>query len=158
MSEIVIETRKLTKEFVRDSFHVVALKEVDLAVHRGEFFALMGPSGSGKSTLLHLIAAMDRPSSGEIRALGQDLNTLDEGAVARWRNRHIGFAFQTVLVQPKMEKRRSPLENIPPFGREPVPNSVESSQRRLRLLYYAASCRTADFDPLRIASRAQRSR
>ena len=69
MAETVIETHQLTKEFVRDAFHVVALKEVDITIVRGEFLALMGPSGSGKSTLLHLIAAMDRPTSGEILVL-----------------------------------------------------------------------------------------
>ena len=73
MSEIVIQTRRLTKEFVRDEFHVVALKDVDIEIERGEFVALMGPSGSGKSTLLHVIAAMDKPSTGEVRVLGQDL-------------------------------------------------------------------------------------
>jgi len=60
MSEPVIQTRNLTKEFVRDQFHVVALKDANIEVQKGEFVTLMGPSGSGKSTLLHLIAAMDR--------------------------------------------------------------------------------------------------
>ena len=64
---IVIQTRKLTKEYIRDEFHVVALKDADIDIEKGDFVALMGPSGSGKSTLLHLIAAMDRPSSGDIR-------------------------------------------------------------------------------------------
>lgn len=108
MDQSVIQTSKLTKEFLRDEFHVVALKDVEIEVHRGEFVALMGPSGSGKSTLLHLVAAMDRPSGGEIRVLGEDLRALNDGAVARWRNRHIGFVFQSFNLIPVL----SALENV----------------------------------------------
>jgi len=100
MSDVVIETRKLTKEFIRDEFHVVALKDADLTVKKGEFLALMGPSGSGKSTLLHLIAAMDRPTGGEIEVLGQNLRALSDGQIARWRNAHIGFIFQSFNLIP----------------------------------------------------------
>jgi putative ABC transport system ATP-binding protein len=108
MSDAVIQTRKLTKEYVRDEFHVVALKDADMDVQRGEFIALMGPSGSGKSTLLHLIAAMDRPSSGEIRVLGEDLPRLSDGAIAKWRNHHIGFVFQNFNLIPVL----TALENV----------------------------------------------
>ncbi len=108
MSNVVIETRKLSKEFIRDSFHVVALKDADLTIHRGDFVALMGPSGSGKSTLLHLIAAMDRPTAGEILVLGQNLRSLDDGAIARWRNAHIGFVFQSFNLIPVL----TALENV----------------------------------------------
>jgi putative ABC transport system ATP-binding protein len=94
MSESVIQTRGLTKEFVRDQFHVVALKDANIEIQKGEFVALMGPSGSGKSTLLHLIAAMDRPTDGEILVLGEDLRALSDREIAHWRNVHIGFVFQ----------------------------------------------------------------
>ena len=108
MAEIVIETHHLTKEFVRDEFHVVALKDVDITVSRGEFIALMGPSGSGKSTLLHLIAAMDRPTDGEILVLGENLRALSDRAIAHWRNEHIGFIFQSFNLIPVL----SAIENV----------------------------------------------
>lgn len=105
---IVIQTRKLSKEYVRDEFHVVALKDADLEVEKGDFVALMGPSGSGKSTLLHLIAAMDRPTSGDIRVLDEDLRAMSDRAIAHWRNVHIGFIFQSFNLIPVL----SALENV----------------------------------------------
>ena len=108
MGEAVIQTSKLTKEYQRDEFHVVALKGADLSVDKGEFIALMGPSGSGKSTLLHLIAAMDRPTDGEIRVLGEDLRSLGDREIAHWRNVHIGFIFQSFNLIPVL----TALENV----------------------------------------------
>src|SRR5437016_5127183 len=108
MSEVVIETRNLTKEYVRDEFHVIALRDVSLEVHKGGFVALMGPSGSGKSTLLHLAAAMDRPTSGEIRVLGHNLRELSDREIAHWRNENVGFIFQQFNLLPVL----SALENV----------------------------------------------
>src|ERR1043165_1243716 len=68
----------------------------------------MGPSGSGKSTLLHLIAAMDRPSNGEIRVLGHDLRSMSDREIARWRNEHVGFIFQQFNLIPVL----TALENV----------------------------------------------
>jgi putative ABC transport system ATP-binding protein len=62
--------------------------------------ALMGPSGSGKTTLLNLIAGLDRPTSGTVRVVGQDLGETSEGALARWRSQHIGFIFQLYNLIP----------------------------------------------------------
>ncbi len=108
MSEAVIQTRNLTKEFIRDEFHVVALEGCELEIDKGEFVALMGPSGSGKSTLLHLIAAMDRPTAGDIRVLGQNLRELSDRAIAHWRNEHVGFIFQQFNLIPVL----TALENV----------------------------------------------
>ena len=108
MTETVIETRHLSKEYVRDEFHVVALDGVDITIDSGEFVALMGPSGSGKSTLLHLIAAMDKPSEGEILVLGEDLRGLGDRDVARWRSEHVGFIFQSFNLIPVL----TAIENV----------------------------------------------
>ena len=108
MSDIVIETKNLTKTFKRDEFEVTALKDAGIKIHKGEFVALMGPSGSGKSTLLHLIAAMDRPTAGAIAVLGEDLRALSDRQIARWRNQHIGFIFQSFNLIPVL----TALENV----------------------------------------------
>src|ERR1700677_3873219 len=108
MKDVVIQTRDLTKEYVRDEFHVVALKDANIEIHKGDFVALMGPSGSGKSTLLHLIAAMDRPTDGEILVLGENLRALSDREIAHWRNVHIGFVFQSFNLIPVL----SAIENV----------------------------------------------
>ena len=100
MSESILQAVGLHKEFERGQVKVVALERVDLVVERGEFVALMGPSGSGKSTLLHLIAGMDRPTEGRLTVLGEEPAAMSERALARWRNHHIGFVFQSFNLIP----------------------------------------------------------
>ncbi|HEY7305720.1 MAG TPA: ABC transporter ATP-binding protein [Bryobacteraceae bacterium] len=105
---VVVKTNKLSKEYIRDEFHVMALDAVDIDIHRGDFIALMGPSGSGKSTLLHLIAAMDKPTEGQIEVLGANLRELSDKQIAHWRNEHIGFIFQSFNLIPVL----TALENV----------------------------------------------
>lgn len=108
MSDVVIQTRRLSKVYRRDAFEVSALKDAEITVHRGDFIALMGPSGSGKSTLLHLAAAMDKPTSGEISVLGENVAQMKDKEIAVWRNRHVGFVFQSFNLIPVL----TALENV----------------------------------------------
>ena len=100
MPNVVVDIRALKKEFRRDSFSVVALENIDLVVHEGEFLCLMGPSGSGKTTLLNIIAGIDRPTAGELRVLGENVAAMSEDHLAAWRNLHVGFVFQTFNLIP----------------------------------------------------------
>jgi putative ABC transport system ATP-binding protein len=96
----VVQVRNVSKVFRRDAFEVKALEEVSLEIAEGEFLALMGPSGSGKTTLLNMIAAIDRPTSGELLVMGQNIFQLSDKQTARWRNEHIGYVFQTFNLIP----------------------------------------------------------
>jgi putative ABC transport system ATP-binding protein len=95
-----VDIQKVTKVFKRQAAEIVALAETSLTIESGEFLCLMGPSGSGKSTLLNLIAGIDRPSQGQIIVDGGDISDMSESALAEWRNRTIGFIFQTFNLIP----------------------------------------------------------
>ena len=100
MAEPIVQIRELTKIFRHGEIEVVALNRVTLDIQDGEFVALMGPSGSGKSTLLHIIAGIDRPTSGACLVHGTNVGTLSETELAGWRNNHVGFVFQTFNLIP----------------------------------------------------------
>ena len=96
----VVEVRNVSKIFRRDEFQVKALDDVSIEIAQGEFLALMGPSGSGKTTLLNMIAAIDRPTSGELLVLGKNIFAFNDRQSAQWRNEHIGYVFQTFNLIP----------------------------------------------------------
>jgi putative ABC transport system ATP-binding protein len=89
-----VDVQQLRKIYKRDSQDIVVLDGMSLHVPDGVFVALMGPSGSGKTTLLNCIAGIDRPTSGTVMVGGNDVTSLSEGALAKWRSRHVGFIFQ----------------------------------------------------------------
>lgn len=97
----------MEKYYQRGAGRVHVLEELDLAVQRGEFLALMGPSGSGKSTLLNLIGGLDRPSRGAITVAGERMERLNERQLAAWRARHIGFIFQFYNLLPALSAARN---------------------------------------------------
>src|SRR5579885_107414 len=84
------------------------LKDIDLNIGAGEAVGLVGPSGSGKSTLLMVMAGLERPDAGTVTVAGEDLNRLDEDALARFRGRQVGIVFQSFHLIPTM----TALENV----------------------------------------------
>src|SRR5690606_10700866 len=91
----IIQTQHLTRRFRSGPRTITVLDNVNIAIGRGEFVAIMGPSGSGKSTLLALLAGLDRPSDGGVTIDGQAIEALNESQLALLRRRKIGFVFQS---------------------------------------------------------------
>jgi putative ABC transport system ATP-binding protein len=101
VSEPVIRTRGLTREYRMGAEVVRALRGVDLEVRRNEYLAIMGPSGSGKSTMMNLIGCLDTPTAGRYWLNGVEVSEMTDDELARVRNREIGFVFQTFNLLPR---------------------------------------------------------
>jgi putative ABC transport system ATP-binding protein len=98
----VVQARDLTRTYGEGQAAVQALDGVSIDIGRGAYTAIMGPSGSGKSTLMHLLAGLDRPTSGEVWVDGVELTSLKERALTQLRRDRIGFIFQTFNLLPTL--------------------------------------------------------
>jgi putative ABC transport system ATP-binding protein len=103
-----IRTETLGRRYAMGQSTIHALRGVSLVVHRGEYVAIMGPSGCGKSTLMNLLGCLDTPDEGRYWLNGELVSSLPDAALARLRNREIGFVFQTFALLP----RQSALANV----------------------------------------------
>lgn len=100
-TEPFIKLRDIFKIYQMGGEDVVALKDINLDLRRGEYAAIMGPSGSGKSTLMNIIGCLDVPTSGSYHLNGQEVAAATEDELAAIRNREIGFVFQTFNLLPR---------------------------------------------------------
>lgn len=91
---VMISASGLVKTFGGKNNKVIAVDDVSLEVHKGEFVAITGPSGSGKSTLLNLLGGLEKPDSGKIIAAGEELTAVKDAQLAEYRRRRSGFVFQ----------------------------------------------------------------
>jgi len=98
----IINVRDVIKRFPVGDTEVTVLKGISFQVHAGEFLSIVGPSGNGKSTLLNMITGIDRPSEGAVMVLGQEVHTMSENALARWRGENVGIIFQFFQMLPAL--------------------------------------------------------
>lgn len=98
----MIELKDVSKIYKTESVEVNALKNINLAISKGDFIAIMGPSGSGKSTLMNILGCLDRPTSGTYLLENNDIYTKNDNQLAEIRNRQIGFVFQSFNLLSKL--------------------------------------------------------
>ncbi len=104
----MVRLESISKTYILGGSEVPALQGVTIHIRAGEFVAIMGPSGSGKSTLLNIIGCLDRPTTGSYRLAGEEVARLNDDALARTRNRMLGFIFQSFNLLPRLNA----LENV----------------------------------------------
>jgi putative ABC transport system ATP-binding protein len=114
-----VEGRDLVRRYGEGSTAVEALRGVDIDVRSGELVAVMGPSGSGKSTLMHILAGLDKPTSGLVTIAGTEITSLDDAKLTRLRREHIGFVFQFFNLLPMLNAEENVVLPLTIAGEKP---------------------------------------
>ncbi len=116
---VAVAARSLTRRYGQGDTAVEALRGVDLDVRKHELVAVMGPSGSGKSTLMHLLAGLDKPTSGTVTIAGTDVGSLDDAHLTLLRREHIGFIFQFFNLLPMLDAEENVVLPLSIAGESP---------------------------------------
>jgi putative ABC transport system ATP-binding protein len=117
--DIVVAAHDLTRRYGEGDTAVDALRGVSLEVRAGELVAVMGPSGSGKSTLMHILAGLDKPTSGTVEIAGTEITTLGDSDLTRLRREHIGFVFQFFNLLPMLDAEENVVLPLSIAGEKP---------------------------------------
>lgn len=147
----VIEIRNLSKIYNGSEVQVTAVNSVSLEFHEGEFTAIVGPSGSGKTTLLNIIGGLDKPTSGEIKIEGTDLNLLKASELIDFRLRNIGFVFQAYNLIPVL----TAFENVEFIMELQGWSKKERSERAMDLLRRVGLAERAASRPAKLSGGQQ---
>ena len=115
----VVQARDLERQYGEGATAVHALRGVSLDVERGQLVAIMGPSGSGKSTLMHILAGLDKPTSGTVTIAGTEITGLDDAHMTRVRRDQIGFVFQFFNLLPMLTAEENVLLPLSIAGEKP---------------------------------------
>jgi len=124
-SGAVVSARDLTRRYGEGETAVDALRGVSLDVPKGQLTAVMGPSGSGKSTLMHILAGLDKPTSGEVTIAGTNISKLNDSDLTKLRRQHIGFIFQFFNLLPMLTAEENVLLPLSIAGEKPEKKWVE---------------------------------
>ena len=114
-----VDARDLTRRYGDGETAVDALRGVDLEVRSGELVAVMGPSGSGKSTLMHILAGLDKPTTGTVKIAGTEITELDDSKLTLLRREHIGFVFQFFNLLPMLDAEENVVLPLSIAGEKP---------------------------------------
>ena len=132
-THVVVAARDLTRRYGEGETAVDALRGVSLAIGEGELVAVMGPSGSGKSTFMHLLAGLDRPTSGEAWIATTEITSLHDTQLTRLRREHVGFVFQFFNLLPMLTAEENVVLPLDLAGRKPERGWVAELMRQVGL-------------------------